>query len=108
MAPYGRQIALALLLLLLAAAATLTLPFAVKLLVDGGLAAPPGSEPGQRLAAIGEHFLWLFAVAVVLGVATAARYYMVSWIGERVTTDLRQAVYAHVLRQSPQFFETLK
>jgi hypothetical protein len=33
---------------------------------------------------------------------------MVSWIGERVTTDLRQAVYAHVLRQSPQFFETLK
>jgi ATP-binding cassette subfamily B protein len=43
---------------------------------------------------------------VVLGLATAARFYMVSWIGERVTTDLRQAVYAHVLRQSPQFFET--
>jgi ATP-binding cassette subfamily B protein len=107
-APYGRQIALALLLLLLAAAATLSLPFAVKLLVDGGLALPPGSELGERLLAIREHFLGLFAVAVVLGVATAARYYMVSWIGERVTTDLRQAVYAHVLRQSPQFFETLK
>jgi ABC-type multidrug transport system fused ATPase/permease subunit len=33
---------------------------------------------------------------------------MVTWIGERVTADLRQAVYAHVLTQSPQFFETLK
>ncbi len=108
MTPYGRQIALALLLLLLAAAATLSLPFAVKLLVDGGLALPPGSALGERMLAIREHFLWLFAVAVGLGVATAGRYYMVSWIGERVTTDLRQAVYAHVLRQSPQFFETLK
>jgi ATP-binding cassette subfamily B protein len=107
-APYGKQVALALLLLLLAAAATLSLPFAVKLLVDGGLALPPGSELGERMLAIREHFLWLFAVAVGLGVATAGRYYMVSWIGERVTTDLRQAVYAHVLRQSPQFFETLK
>jgi ATP-binding cassette subfamily B protein len=107
-APYGRQIALALLLLLLAAAATLSLPFAVKLLVDGGLALPPGSELGERLLAIREQFLWLFAVAVGLGLATAGRYYMVSWIGERVSTDLRQAVYAHVLRQSPQFFETLK
>ncbi|WP_291995506.1 ABC transporter transmembrane domain-containing protein [Candidatus Accumulibacter sp. ACC003] len=107
-APYGRQVALALLLLLVAASATLTLPYAVKLLVDGGLAMPPGSELDERMRSIGEHFLLLFAVAVVLGVATAARFYMVSWIGERVTTDLRQAVYAHVLRQSPQFFETLK
>ncbi|HYM28195.1 MAG TPA: ABC transporter transmembrane domain-containing protein, partial [Steroidobacteraceae bacterium] len=39
---------------------------------------------------------------------TAARFYMVTWIGERVTADLRLSVYAHVLRQSPQFFETLK
>ncbi|WP_313952265.1 ABC transporter transmembrane domain-containing protein [Accumulibacter sp.] len=107
-APYGRQIALALLLLLIAAAATLALPYAVKLLVDGGLALTPGADLAPRMAAIREHFLLLFAVAVVLGLATAGRFYMVSWIGERVTTDLRQAVYAHVLRQSPQFFETLK
>lgn len=108
LAPYGRQIALALLLLLLAASATLTLPYAVKLLVDGGLGLPPGTELGERMQAVREHFLLLFSVAVVLGLATAARFYMVSWIGERVTTDLRQAVYAHVLQQSPQFFETLK
>jgi ATP-binding cassette subfamily B protein len=47
-------------------------------------------------------------VAVLLALFTAARFYTVSWIGERVTTDLRQAVYAHVLRQSPRFFESLK
>lgn len=106
--PYRGQIGLALLFLLLAAGATLTLPYAVKLLVDGGLVLPVGADSGQRLASIRQHFLGLFGVAVVLGLATAARFYMVSWIGERVTTDLRQAVYAHVLRQSPQFFETLK
>ncbi|MDQ6684527.1 MAG: ABC transporter transmembrane domain-containing protein, partial [Pseudomonadota bacterium] len=41
-----------------------------------------------------------------LGVFSAARFYMVSWLGERVTADLRDAVYAHVVRQSPEFFET--
>jgi len=104
---YRPQIALALLFLLLAAASTLALPYAVKLLVDGGLALP-AAEAGARLAAIRNHFLGLFGVAVALGVFTAARFYMVTWIGERVTTDLRQAVYAHVLQLSPQFFETLK
>ena len=45
-------------------------------------------------------------MAVALGLFSAARFYMVSWLGERVTADLRNAVYAHVLRQSPEFFET--
>ena len=107
-AAYRRQVALALLFLLLAAGATLLLPYAVKLLVDGGLVLPAGAAAAERLLKIREHFLLLFVVALVLGLATAARFYMVSWIGERVTTDLRQRVYAHVLRQSPQFFETLK
>lgn len=104
---YRAQIALALLFLLAAAASTLALPYAVKLLVDGGLATP-AVDAGTRLVAIRAHFLGLFGVAVALGLFTAARFYMVTWIGERVTTDLRQAVYAHVLQQSPQFFETLK
>jgi ATP-binding cassette subfamily B protein len=107
-APYRRQIALALLFLALAAASTLALPYAVRLLVDGGLALPAQAELPARLAAIRTHFLLLFGVAVLLGVFTAARFYMVTWIGERVTADLRRAVYAHVLQQSPQFFETLK
>jgi ATP-binding cassette subfamily B protein len=108
LAGYRPQIAAALLFLLLAAASTLALPYAVRLLVDGGLALQAGGDSAARLAAIRNHFLLLFGVAVALGVFTAARFYMVTWLGERVTTDLRQAVYAHVLRQSPQFFETLK
>ncbi|HEX7634737.1 MAG TPA: ABC transporter transmembrane domain-containing protein, partial [Noviherbaspirillum sp.] len=52
------------------------------------------------------YFIALFGVACVLAVATAARFYMVSWLGERVTADLRSAVYRHVVTQSPQFFET--
>jgi len=106
--PYLRQIAFALLFLLLAAAATLALPVAVRVLVDHGLAQPASLDLGTRMLAIHGYFLDLFAVAVVLAIFTAARFYTVSWIGERVTADLRQAVYAHVLLQSPQFFETLK
>jgi ATP-binding cassette subfamily B protein len=105
--PYRRQIALAGLFLLLAATATLALPYAVRLLVDRGLALPTG-DLGDKLVAIRQHFGLMFGVAVALGVFTAARFFMVTWIGERVTADLRQAVYAHVLTQSPQFFETLK
>jgi ATP-binding cassette subfamily B protein len=105
---YRGRLALALSFLLLAAGAMLMLPHAVKLLVDGGLMQPVAAAPDERLAAIRQHFLFLFGLSLLLGLTTAARYYMVSWIGERVTTDLRQAVYAHVLRQSPQFFETLK
>ena len=107
-APYKRQVALALLFLMLAASATLAMPFAVRLLVDEGLALPAGSGLGDKLVAIRGYFGLLFAVAAALGVFTAARFFMVTWIGERVTADLRQAVYAHVLTQSPQFFETLK
>ncbi|HXW64429.1 MAG TPA: ABC transporter transmembrane domain-containing protein [Burkholderiaceae bacterium] len=106
--PYLRQIAFALLFLLLAAAATLALPVAVRVLVDHGLAQPASLDLGTRMLAIHGYFLDLFAVAIVLAIFTAARFYTVSWIGERVTADLRQAVYAHVLLQSPQFFETLK
>ena len=61
-----------------------------------------------RGAQVRLRFLELFAVTAALAVFTAARFYMMSWIGERVTADPRRAVYAHVLCQSPQFFETLK
>ncbi len=51
--------------------------------------------------ALRTHFFELFAVAAALGLFSAGRFYMVSWLGERVTADLRNAVYAHVVRQSP-------
>ena len=101
--PYRARIALAALFLVLAAAAMLLFPLALRSLIDGGLST---SGKGEQLLALREHFLSLFAVAVALGLFSAARFYMVSWLGERVTADLRNAVYAHVLQQSPEFFET--
>ena len=101
--PYGVRVALALLFLVGAAAATLALPLALRSLIDGGLMA---ADPGARVMALREHFVALFGVGVALGVFSALRFYMVSWLGERITADLRNAVYAHVVRQSPEFFET--
>jgi ATP-binding cassette, subfamily B, bacterial len=103
--PYRTQVALAGLFLVLAALSTLAFPVALKVLIDQGLVA---ADPGQRVMALREHFLALFAVAAALGVFSAARFYVVSWLGERITADLRNAVYAHVLRQSPEFFESTK
>jgi ATP-binding cassette, subfamily B, bacterial len=101
--PYRGRIGLAIVFLVLAAATTLVLPVALKSLIDSGLVA---ADPGQRVMALRGHFLSLFAVGAALGLFSAARFYMVSWLGERVTADLRNAVYAHVVEQSPQFFET--
>ena len=101
--PYRGRIALAGVFLVLAAVTTLVFPVALKSLIDQGLVA---TDPGERVMALREHFFALFAVGAALGVFSAARFYMVSWLGERVTADLRNAVYAHVVKQSPEFFET--
>ena len=101
--PYRTQIGLAGVFLVMAAFATLAFPLALRSLIDGGLVQ---SDKGTQVMALREHFAALFAVAVALGLFSAARFYMVSWLGERVTADLRNAVYGHVLRQSPEFFET--
>ncbi len=101
--PYRIRIGLALVFLVMAAVATLAFPLALRSLIDGGLVQ---TDKGQQVMALREHFAALFAVAVALGLFSAARFYMVSWLGERVTADLRNAVYSHVLDQSPEFFET--
>ncbi|MES2787143.1 MAG: ABC transporter transmembrane domain-containing protein [Pseudomonadota bacterium] len=101
--PYRARIALAIAFMVLAAGATLLFPVALRGLIDGGLG--PGAK-GAQLVGLRDHFLALFGVAVAVGLFSAARFYMVSWLGERVTADLRNAVYAHVLNQSPEFFET--
>ena len=89
---------------MLAAATTLVVPYGLRLLIDGGLTA----GDAERLAVIRNQFLLLLALAVMMAIFTSARFYMVSWLGERITTDLREAVYANVLRQRPEFFETLQ
>ncbi len=105
--PYRGRIALAVLFLVLAAGATLAFPLALRGLIDQGLpAAGSAADRGAQIMALRTHFLELFAVAAALGLFSAGRYYVVSWLGERVTADLRNAVYSHVVRQSPEFFET--
>jgi ATP-binding cassette subfamily B protein len=101
--PYRLQIGLALLFLVMAAVSTLAFPMALRSLIDGGLVT---TDKGEQVMALRNHFFALFGVAVALGMFSAARFYTVSWLGERVTADIRNAVYAHVLRQSPEFFET--
>ncbi|HEY9025946.1 MAG TPA: ABC transporter transmembrane domain-containing protein, partial [Burkholderiaceae bacterium] len=114
--PYRGRILAALLFLVAASVTTLAFPVVLRKLIDGGLglAGPAalgsgiGSAEanGARLLALREHFLALFGVGVALGVFSALRFYSVTWLGERVTADLRNAVYRHVVRQSPAFFET--
>jgi len=101
--PYRLRIVMAFVFLLGAAVTTLVLPVALRELIDRGFVS---SDPGERVMAMREHFLALFGVGVALGVFSASRYYSVSWLGERITSDVKRAVYAHVLRQSPEFFET--
>ncbi|MGC1175408.1 ABC transporter transmembrane domain-containing protein [Polaromonas sp.] len=101
--PYRGRIGLAVFFLVMAAVATLIFPLALRGLIDGGLGA---GDKGAQLMALRTHFFELFAVAAALGLFSAGRFYMVSWLGERVTADLRNAVYSHVVRQSPEFFET--
>ncbi|MCZ2413196.1 MAG: ATP-binding cassette domain-containing protein [Burkholderiales bacterium] len=105
MAPYRGRVALAAIALLVAAAATLVVPLAFRQMIDVGFAAR--AAVSER-ANVNLWFLALFGVAVVLALGTALRFYSVSWLGERVTADLRRAVYRQVLRQDARFFETLK
>lgn len=102
--PYRWRFALAGIALVVAAAAALTIPYAFKQMIDMGF----GANGVHSRAHVDLYFLTLFGVACVMAVATAARFYAVSWLGERVTADIRAAVYGHVLEQSPQFFETTR
>lgn len=95
---YPAQLVVALAALMTAAAATLAIPRGLGLVVDMGFGA--GAE-----ANIAPYFAGLLAIVVVLGVATAFRFYFVSWIGERVVADLRTDVQSHLLRLDPGFFE---
>ena len=101
--PYWGAVALALLFLGLAAVCTLAIPLALRELVDTALAALPADRP----TILRERFGWLMGISIATGLLTSARFYMVSWLGERVTADLRDAVYAHLLRQDALFFESL-
>ena len=95
---YPLQIAGAGLALLVAAGATSGVPYAFKLIIDKGFGAGGASD-------IARWFEYLLLLVVVMAAATACRFFIVSWIGERTVADLRLAVHRNLLRQSPAFFE---
>lgn len=99
--PYRGMMMAALAALLVAAGAMLALPVALRQLIDHVVAA--------KDAAILTRFLIGFlAASVIFGVFAALRFYLVTWLGERVVADLRSAVYRRVVRMDPLFFETTR
>lgn len=97
---YPGRIAIAALALLVAAGATSAVPYAFKLIIDKGFGTGAGT-----LENIARWFEYLLLLVGVMALATAIRFYFVSWIGERTVADIRLAVHRNLLRLSPGFFE---
>lgn len=97
--PYGWQITAALLALLFTAMITLSIGQGLRLLIDSGFAA-------QRSEAFDQAIVLFIIMAVLLAVGTFIRFFLVSWIGERVVADIRQAVFEHIIELHPAYFET--
>ncbi len=95
---YKRMVAGALFFLVLAAASALVLPLAVRRMIDHGFSVDDADF-------INNYFIMLMAIAAVMAVASAMRYYFVISIGERIVSDLRRDVYAHIMTLSPSFFD---
>jgi ATP-binding cassette subfamily B protein len=99
--PYKKQLLIAIFSLVLAASATLAVPFCFREIINLGFSSSSSSQ-------INSTFINLFLIACAVAFSTSLRFYMVSWLGERVTSDIKKAVYDHVLYQSPEFFEVTK
>src|SRR5271155_1461900 len=99
--PYRGMMALAIFALLVASASLLLVPLAGRQLIDHILA---GKDP----AIVNLYFIGFLGATIVLGVFAALRFYMVTWVGERVVADLRVAIYRRVVRMDPLFFETTR
>ena len=97
---YPKQIAAALFFLCLSSTATLAIPYGFKRVIDRGFSGGSASAP-----AVGEAFQYLLMIVVVLALATAMRFYFVSWIGERTVADIRIRVQRNLLTLPPRFFE---
>ncbi len=95
---YPRQIAIAGFALLTTSAATIAIPYGFKRVIDRGFG--PGAD-----GSVATSFHYLLMIVVVLALATAVRFYYVSWLGERVVADVRTSVQSHLLRLAPRFFE---
>jgi ATP-binding cassette subfamily B protein len=99
--PFRLRMAIAGIALLISSAATLSIPAALRALIDRGFSA-------AQIAAISHYFLLFVLAAAVLGISTAIRFYFVTWLGERVIADIRKAVFANVIALTPEFFEVTR
>jgi ATP-binding cassette subfamily B protein len=99
--PYRRVLGWAMVALLLASGSMLALPVALSQLVDKGMSA--GNSETVNI-----YFITFLGVAVLFGAFAAMRFYLVTWLGERVVADVREAVYRNVIRMDPQFFEVTR
>ncbi|MEY2927658.1 MAG: hypothetical protein RL367_2135, partial [Pseudomonadota bacterium] len=100
---YPRRIAYASIALMFAAAASTSIPMGIKFVVDNSFGAC--QKQARGCYDINNAFLFMFAIVIILGFATAFRFYFVSWLGERVVADIRMAVLNNLLRLSPSYFE---
>jgi ATP-binding cassette subfamily B protein len=98
---YRKTLALALGALLIASGAMLVLPIAFRNVIDQGMAV-------QDRSTIDLYFVAFLAAAVAFGVFAALRFYLVTWLGERVVADLRADIYRRVIRMDPTFFEVTR
>jgi len=100
-ARYKAQVVLAIFFLTLAAVTTLTLPMAVRRVIDHGF-----SDSNSEL--VNSYFTVLILIGLVLAIASSCRYYFVIWLGERIVADLRKDVFENVTRLSAAFFDTAR
>lgn len=99
--PYRNTLFLAALFLIVAAGAQLALPIAFKRLIDDGMAL-------HNESTINRYFILFLFAAIAFGVFAALRFYMITWLGEKVVADMRNAIYQRVVRMDPTFFEVTK
>lgn len=98
MRPYKLQMFMALFFLVIAASITLSIPYALRTMMDSGFGVTDAS-------AIKDSFYNFGVIVIVLALATSGRFYFITWIGERVVADIRTAVYARLVSMSPEYFE---
>ena len=97
--PYTRQIMVFLLALLVTAGITLSIGQGLRLVIDQGFA-------GESIEGLNIAIAFIMGGAVIMALGTYVRFYLISWLGERVSADIRAAVFNHVVSLHPAFFET--
>ena len=98
---YKPQIAKALIALAVASGSTLVVPIAVRRIIDHGFTT-------SNAALVNQYFSVMIAVVLLLALSSAIRFYYVMWLGEKIVADVRDALFSHLLKLSPGFYETQK